>query len=76
MHGLGTCSPLKAEDLGQKILMHLLVFHFLITLTIEIYLVNMEPFLQLQIGSTVFIRMLGLGFSLGEQQHGRFVNAL
>jgi len=59
IHGLGTCSPVKAGDLEWKMLMHLLGFRFLIALTIEIYLVNMEPFLQLQIGLTAYTRMLG-----------------
>ncbi|KAL2946722.1 hypothetical protein AAZX31_20G030200 [Glycine max] len=52
-------------------LMLLLVLHCLIIVTIKIYLVNMEPFLQLQTGLNVYTKMLGLDFSLGEQQQGR-----
>ena len=54
-------------------LMLLLVLHCLIIVTIKIYLVNMEPFLQLQTGLNVYTKMLGLDFSLGEQQQGRYM---
>ena len=41
--------------------------------TIEIYLVIMEPSLQLQTRLTVYTKMLGLDSSLGEQQQGRYM---
>lgn len=53
--------------------MHLLVSHCLIMLTIEMYLVNLEPSLPLQTGLIVYTKMLGLDFSLGEQQQGRYI---
>jgi len=55
------------------ILMHLLVFHCLTMLIIEMYLVNLEPSLPLQTGLIVYTKMLGLDFSLGEQQQGRYI---
>lgn len=67
-----SCSPLKVEGAGLMMLTHLLVFHFLITLIIEIFLENMEPSFLLQTELTVYIRMLGQGFSHGEQQQGRY----
>lgn len=53
--------------------MRLLVFRCLITLTIEMYLVNMEPSLRLQTGLIVYTKTLGLDFTLGEQQQGRYL---
>ena len=73
MNVLDVCSPPKVEDQGKMMLMHLLVFHYLIMLTIEMYLVNMEPSLQSQTGLTVYTKMLGLDFSLGEQQQRRYM---
>ena len=73
MDVLDVCNSVKVEDLGEMMLMLLLVFHYLIMFTIEIYLVNMEPFLQLQTGLTVYTKMLGLDSSLGEQQQGRYM---
>ena len=67
MDVLDVCNSVKVEDLGEMMLMLLLVFHYLIMFTIEIYLVNMEPFLQLQTGLTVYTKMLGLDFSRGDQ---------
>jgi len=37
------------------------------------YLVNLEPSLPLQTGLIVYTKMLGLDFSLGEQQQGRYI---
>lgn len=54
-------------------LMLLPVFHCLIIVIIEIYLVNMELSLQLLTGLTVYTKMPGLDFSLGEQQQGRYM---
>jgi len=67
------CSPVKVEDQGEMMLMLLLVFLCLIMVIIEIYLVNMEPFSQLQTGLTDYTGMLGLDFSLGEQQQRRYI---
>lgn len=59
MNWMFAYSRVKVEDPGQTMLMDLLVLHFLITHTIGIYLVNMEPFLQLQTGLTGYTKMLG-----------------
>lgn len=72
MNVLDVCSPVKDVDQGKMMLMLLLVFHCLIMVTIAIYLVNTEPSLQLQTGSTDYTEMLGLDFSLGEQQQRRY----
>lgn len=66
-------SPAKVEGQGEMILMHLLVFRCLTMLTIEMYLVNLDPSLPLRTGLTVYTKMLGLDFSLGEQQLGRYI---
>jgi hypothetical protein len=36
-------------------------------------LVNLDPSLPLQTGLIVYTKMLGLDFSLGEQQQGRYI---
>jgi len=73
MNMWNVCSPVKVEDQGEMMLMLLLVFHCLIMVIIEIYLLNMEPSLQLQTGLTDYTEMLGLDFSLGEQQQRRYI---
>ena len=46
IHGIDDCSPPKVVDAKLMILMHLLAFHFLTTLTTEMPLERMGPFLQ------------------------------
>jgi hypothetical protein len=55
------------------ILTPLLVFHCLTVFTIEMSLVNLDPSLPLQTGLIGYTKMLGLDFSLGEQQQGRYI---
>ena len=57
----------------QMILMHLLAFHFLTTLTTEMPLENMGPFLQSLTGLTAYTGMLGSVFNLGGPQQGMYV---
>lgn len=66
-------SPAKVEGQGEMILMHLLVFHCLTMLTIEMCSVNLEPSLRLLTGLIAYTEVLGLDFSLGEQQQGRYI---
>jgi hypothetical protein len=67
------CSPLEAIGLELMTLMPLLDFRFSTMPTIEMFLVNLVPILPLQIGLTACTRMLGLVFSLGEQQLEKLV---
>jgi hypothetical protein len=66
-------SPAKVKGQGKMILTPLLVFHCLTVFTIEMSLVNLDPSLPLQTGLIVYTKMLGLDFSLGEQQQGRYI---
>jgi hypothetical protein len=65
--------PAKVKGQGKMILTPLLVFHCLTVFTIEMSLVNLDPSLPLQTGLIVYTKMLGLDFSLGEQQQGRLL---
>jgi hypothetical protein len=66
-------SPAKVKGRGKMILTPLLVFHCLTVFTIEMSLVNLDPSLPLQTGLIGYTKMLGLDFSLGEQQQGRYI---
>jgi hypothetical protein len=66
-------SPAKVKGQGKMILTPLLVFHCLTVFTIEMSLVNLDPSLPLQTGLIGYTKMLGLDFSLGEQQQGRYI---
>lgn len=52
-------SPAKGDDPVMMILMLLLGFHFLITLTIETFLVNMELFSLLLTGLIGYTKIPG-----------------